>query len=267
MRSTILVFLLLLSCSSFAQLRFERLELKPNEVYQIKESDILVIDELIMHDSSVIVLNHDKKDNFIHAKKIVLGKGCRIDGLGENGNKGKPGLRGIHGEGPCRDGYAGRDGTGGSHGSDGINLFLYFNEITVKGAWLIDLRGGNGGDGGNGGEGGGGNAGTRVCKGGTGGNGGNGSTGGNGGNGGSLTLSCKVCTDLRGIVNESINASVYAGSPGQGGNGGAGGSAGLNPLGNTTLDGKVGSKGKPGQPGVAGKKGAVNLEQTTAVAN
>lgn len=266
MRLVISFLLFLLSCSSFAQLRFERLELKPKEVFHIKESDIIVIDVLIMHDSSTIVLNHDKKDNFIHTKKIIVGKGCRIDGLGENGVEGKPGVKGSVGEGPCRDGYAGRDGTGGSHGSDGINLFLYFNEMVSKDKLQIDLRGGNGGDGGKGGEGGGGSPGTRVCQGGTGGDGGNGSTGGNGGNGGTLTLSCKNCTDLRMIYNESLNVSGYGGIPGLGGMAGQGGQAGLNPVGNNTLDGKVGSKGKPGQSGVAGKRGAVNLEQT-AVAN
>lgn len=264
MRATLMFLLFLFSVCSYAQLRYTRIELKPKEKFQIKESDIIVIDTLIMGDSSSIVLNHDKKDNFIHAKKIRIGKGCRIDGLGDNGIPGKPGLNGISGDGPCRNGLDARNGTGGSHGSDGINLFLYFNELEGKGILQIDLRGGNGGDGGKGGEGGGGSPGTRVCQGGTGGSGGNGFTGGNGGNGGNLTLTCSSCTDLRSLLNESINPSGYGGTTGLGGTGGTGGAAGLNPIGNTTLDGKRGLKGKQGQAGTSGKKGAINLNGALA---
>jgi len=265
MRILLLFLFCLLSYFSFAQLRYDRLELKSKEVFEIKESDIIVIDVLVMHDSSSIILNRDKKDNFIHAKKIIVGKGCRINGLGENGASGKPGIKGLSAEGPCRDGLPGRDGTGGTHGGDGVNLFLYFNELAAEGILQVDLRGGNGGDGGKGGDGGGGSPGTRVCQGGTGGNGGNGSTGGNGGNGGTLTLSCKDCPDLRALLNQSLDVSGYGGVAGLGGIAGPGGSAGLNPFGNTSQDGKLGAKGKPGQGGTAGRKGAINLVQTAVV--
>lgn len=259
MRFAILFLLSLLSFSCFAQLRYSTLQLKAKEVFQIKESDIVVVDTLIMEDSSSIVLNHDKKENFIHAKKIMIGKGCRIDGRGANGTPGKAGLKGNTGEGPCRDGQVGKNGTGGSYGDNGVNLYLYCSDFIIKGNIEIDLSGGNGGDGGKGGEGGGGSPGTRVCVGGNGGNGGNGSTGGNGGDAGTLTISCKNCTDLRSLLNQVISVNNFGGVGGLGGDAGPGGSAGLNPTGNTIQDGKLGAKGKSGLPGQSGKKGAINF--------
>jgi len=257
----LLFFSLVVATSAHSQIRLAKLELKAREIYKIEGSDILVIDTLIMHDSSSIVLSHEKKENFIHSKKIIVGKACRIDGSGDDGKPGMNGAKGLSGEGPCRDGQLGRNGLGGSHGENGINLFLYCNDLQIKGSLIIDLSGGDGGNGGKGGEGGGGSPGTRVCQGGNGGSGGNGSTGGNGGNGANLLISCKGCPDLLAMLNRSIFAKSYAGRAGLGGDAGAGGFAGLNPAGDSKQDGKKGLKGKAGADGLPGKSGAINFER------
>src|SRR5437870_821781 len=88
-----------------AQIRLSQLEIKSKEVYKMEASDILVLDTLVMRDSSSIIINlEEKKDVFIHSKKIVIGKGCKIIAHGDNGAPGKDGIKGANGEGPCRDG-------------------------------------------------------------------------------------------------------------------------------------------------------------------
>jgi hypothetical protein len=259
------LFSLLLALASihscYSQIRLSKLVITENQIYTIKASDILVVDTLIMRDSSTIVLAHEKKDNFMHGKHIVIGNGCKIIGRGEDGAPGKNGLKGITGNGPCRDGLNGRGATGGMHGEDGINLFIYCSDIKINGHLTIDLNGGDGGDGGHGGEGGGGSPGTRVCTGGNGGIGGNGSSGGNGGNGGNLLIDCKDCPDLRAWVHRTITVKSFGGNAGVGGEGGPGGMPGLNPSGNSAMDGQRGARGKSGANGVAGKSGAINFER------
>ncbi|HEY5823950.1 MAG TPA: hypothetical protein VIT44_06290 [Cyclobacteriaceae bacterium] len=250
----------LLSFFANAQIRLTTLELRPKEIYSLETSDILVLDTLIMRDSSSIMLSAEKKDFFIHSKKIVVGKGCRIIGRGESGKPGKNGAKGLTGEGPCRDGVIGKGGTGGSHGDYGKNLSVYTTELIIKGNLLVELSGGDGGDGGKGGEGGGGSPGTRVCIGGNGGSGGNGSSGGNGGDAGTLLIVCKNCINIRSWLNHSLLVRTYGGNAGLGGIGGQGGSAGLNPTGNSSQDGRQGTKGKTGPDGQAGKNGAINFQ-------
>lgn len=260
--SIAVILCLLITGISCAQVRLGRLELKPKEVYTIETSDILVLDTLIMRDSSSIVISGklEKKDIFIHSKKIVVGKGCKIIGHGENGKPGKDGIKGLNGEGPCRDGQFGKDGTGGAHGDYGRSLSIYCTTLDIKGNLIVDLNGGDGGDGGKGGEGGGGSPGTRVCIGGNGGTGGNGSSGGNGGDAGSLLLACKECINPRGLLNQTLLVKTYGGHAGIGGVGGPGGPAGLNPAGNTSQDGKIGVRGKTGADGAGGKNGAINFQ-------
>jgi hypothetical protein len=245
----------------FAQIRIDKLVIPAKQTYKITSTDIIVVDTLIMNDSSTIELNVAKKDNFIHAKSMIAKKGVRIMGVGEKGQRGKDGIRGTTMDGPCIDGTLGHNGTGGSHGDSGVNLFLYFNQLTITGSLTIDLRGSDGGDGGNGGAGGGGSMGTRVCIGGTGGPGGNGGTGGNGGNGGALTISCKECIDLRALLGEQLLVKNYAGFGGIGGDAGSGGLAGLGANGMTSKDGKIGPRGKKGVDGLTGKEGAINFER------
>jgi hypothetical protein len=256
-----IVVLVLAPLATFAQIRMSKLVVPEKQTYKIQGTDIIVVDTLIMNDSSVIELNRSKKDNFIHAKHLIAKKGARIMGVGEKGQKGKDGNKGISMDGPCIDGTPGHNGTGGSHGDSGMNLFLYFNQLTITGSLTIDLRGSDGGDGGNGGNGGGGSMGTRVCVGGTGGPGGSGGTGGNGGNGGTLTISCKDCIDLRALLGEQLLVRNYAGFGGVGGDAGGGGLAGLGAQGQTSKDGKIGPRGKRGPDGTTGKEGAINFER------
>ena len=94
----------LLSIAGFAQVRVGTLVIKPNEIYELKESDIIVADTLIMMDSSCIKLNPLKRDNFIRAQVAYLGSGSRIDGRGVDGAPGRNGQNGDTATGPCRDG-------------------------------------------------------------------------------------------------------------------------------------------------------------------
>lgn len=257
-----IVVLLFAPVVAFGQIRIDKLVIPAKQTYTINSSDIIVVDTLIMNDSSTIQLNLAKRDNFIHAKSLIAGKGARIKGFGERGARGKDGGKGYTVDGPCIDGTPGHSGLGGSHGDNGVNLFLYLNQLVITGSLTIDLRGSDGGDGGNGGQGGGGSLGTRVCIGGTGGPGGNGGSGGNGGNGGALTIACKNCTDtLRAMLGHQLLVRNYAGFGGIGGDGGAGGLAGLGAQGMTSKDGKIGPRGKRGADGLTGKEGAINFER------
>lgn len=257
-----IVVLFFAPIAAFAQIRIDKLVVPAKGTYKISATDIIVVDTLIMNDSSTIELNITKKDNFIHAKRIIARNGARIMGFGEKGEHGKDGNKGTTMDGPCIDGTPGHNGTGGSHGDSGVNLFLYFNQLTITGSLTIDLRGSDGGDGGNGGQGGGGSLGTRVCVGGDGGPGGNGGSGGNGGNGGTVTISCKEGADeLRALLGHQLLVKNYAGFGGVGGDAGLGGLAGLGAQGMTSKDGKIGPKGRRGADGQTGKEGSINFER------
>lgn len=245
---------------AFSQIREDKLVIGKNESFKLFKSDIIVVDTLILLDSAKIILNGDKADNFIHAKIVHIGSGCQIIGKGADGINGQVGLPGYTAIGPCKNGIPGRVGTPGTSASNGINLYLYFDALTIKSALRIELSGGNGGDGGNGGHGGGGSPGTRLCQGGNGGKGGDGTPGGNGGDGGLLTISCKSCPDLRAWLGNKIVVRNYGGNAGLGGEGGRGGLAGLVSAGKP-LDGEQGEKGKPGATGESGRNGAINIEQ------
>lgn len=259
-RLHVYVFLIFCPTIAWGQIRFTKLVLKPKEIYEIKESDILVVDELIMMDSSKIILNKLKPDNFIHAKSATFGKGCVIDGVGIPGLKGRNGRTGLSIVSPCTDGGPGTVGTEGTNGGAGTNLSLYLFDIAVNGTLIIDVSGGNAGDGGNGGSGGGGGPGLRLCKGGNGGSGGAGSNGGNGGNSGSVTFNASRIPELRTMLGVRIIVRNYGGDLGLGGEGGASGLAGLSTLGNNKMDGSRGRKGTKGKSGLPGKPGAINFQ-------
>lgn len=246
---------------AIGQIRVSKLEILAGATYTLVGTDIIVVDTLILNDSSVLKLNRDKRDNFIHAKVFKSGRGAMILGRGAQGAHGTNGRDGISPGGPCLDGTTGRGGLGGSHGEPGNNLFLYLSNIFVSESLAIELRGGDGGDGGNGGRGGGGCPGTRVCVGGDGGQGGNGATGGNGGDGGTLTISCKSCPDLRSWLDIKLVVRNYGGFAGLGGDAGLGGLAGLDVVGDPSKDGKNGPRGRKGTDGTSGKQGAINFER------
>jgi len=251
-------FLFLSLCfSATGQIRLTKLSLKEGEKYLIQASDILVVDTLVMADSSQVVLNMDKKDNFIHAKIAIIGIGCSINGGGVKGTDGTKGIHGVDQLSPCRSGGPGQDGTQGLDGNNGNNLFIYSDDLQINGSLTINLNGGDGGDGGKGGQGGGGGPGTRVCSGGDGGSGGSGSRGGHGGNGGNLTINCLRCPDYQVWIGSRLHIKNYGGFGGIGGEAGRGGLAGLGPV----RDGKNGLRGYHGEEGENGKNGAIFFER------
>lgn len=249
------LLLLFMSVNASAQIRLSKLSLKPGEKFLIQASDILVVDSLLMADSSQIILNRETKDNFIHAKVAIIGKGCSIFGLGSRGVDGKNGAAGVEMRSPCRQGDPGFPGTPAMPGTDGNNVSIYSDFLQITGSITINVNGGDGGDGGDGGQGGGGGPGTRVCAGGDGGQGGNGDKGGQGGNGGNVTIKCKYCTELQIWLGDKIIVKNYGGFGGLGGEAGRGGLAGLGPV----RDGKNGSRGAHGMEGENGKNGIITL--------
>lgn len=243
----------LLSLSGFAQVRLEKLALKRGERYEVRASDILVADTLVMGDSSRIVFLNGKNQNFIHSKWVMVGKGAVIQAEGKTGGRGANGRNGQNGNGPCSNGTNAASGDAGTEGSPGGSVSLYWDKVTVTGRLFVLLPGGDGGDGGNGGWGGSGGSGTRVCAGGNGGNGGNGATGGNGGNGGNFLFQYhNLAGDTRQIIVRN-----NGGSAGRGGDAGEAGDAGLGPK----VDGKRGLRGKEGQDGNVGSPGIVSFVQ------
>jgi len=249
-----LSFLLFVSICS-AQIRLNKLVIEAKEKYQILGTDIIVVDTLVMYDSSSIILNSSKLDNFIHAKIASFGKGCTIYGHGINGASGKQGENGITQSSPCRNGAPGKNAFSGERGRDAINLSLYLTVMKINGSLIANLNGGDGGKGGSGGRGGDGGSGTRVCSAGDGGSGGNGADGGDGGNGGAFSISCKQCPDLHLIMGEKLIIKNYGGLGGEGGDSGLGGQAGLGPI----RDGKNGPRGTEGKHASQGKAGLFTL--------
>jgi hypothetical protein len=250
-------FIFSITISSFAQVRIEKLVVKANGIYKVAPSDIVVVDTLVMMDSSRIKLNDLKDENYIRARFAVIGNHCVIDGRGMNGKRGLNGNTGSTPIGPCQNGIAGRNGSRGLDGMSGINLFLYIDSINVKGSLLIDLSGGLGADGGNGGIGGGGSPGTTHCIGGDGGDGGNGGNGGSGGHGGTLSLGGLGVLKLRSMLGKSFIIYNKGGSFGYGGIAGYGGPAGLGP---GRRNGKSGSPGKDGSDGKSADDGTILFE-------
>jgi hypothetical protein len=254
-----LLFLLgcLSSFSGLAQIRVGKLIIRPNQIYSLGNSDIVVADTLVMMDSSRIRLNGLKPENYIRAQVAIIGKYCVIDGRGIDGKRGANGVTGTTPIGPCQRGVAGRNGSRGLDGTSGINLFLYIDSLILKGTLTIDLSGGDGGDGGNGGFGGSGSPGTKHCNGGDGANGGNGGNGGSGGPGGKLTLGASTVAGVRPKMGEQIKLYYEGGTFGYGGVSGHGGAAGLAPKGR---NGKSGSRGIDGSHGRSGNIGTILFE-------
>ncbi|MGC4022015.1 MAG: hypothetical protein QM734_08765 [Cyclobacteriaceae bacterium] len=54
-------------------------------------------------------MNQFEKENFIHAKEIIVGKNCSIFGLGKNGVNVIPGDQGTRQMAPCTAGAKGKD--------------------------------------------------------------------------------------------------------------------------------------------------------------
>jgi hypothetical protein len=251
------LYLLLLSSSLFGQVRVNKLVVQRHETYSLNQSDILVADTLVMMDSSRIVLNKLKPDNFIRARVALFGSYCVIDGKGIPGTGGRAGRAGLSYNAPCRDGLPGGPGTKGLDGRPGTNLYLYFQSMTVKGPLIVDISGGDGGKGGDGGSGGGGSPGTLHCNGGNGANGGAGAAGGNGAQGGNLFVSTSSNDLIKTWIGTKIWLKNNGGNPGAGGRAGYHGGAGLGPK---KRNGKNGEPGAEGKSGSTGSDGTINFE-------
>jgi hypothetical protein len=254
----VLIFFLLLSFSVRAQIRLTKLVVERNRNYSMAGSDILVVDTLIMLDSSRITLNNLKKENFIRTKFFVVGRSCAIIGRGANGKDGPAGAGGRVAMGPCHDGQHGRNGINGLDGARANDLYLYLDTLVISagGTLRIDLYGGDGGNGGDGGEGGGGSPGTNHCAGGNGGNGGNAGNGGNGGSGGILHIGGQYRFKVKGFVGDQVVVRLKGGTFGYGGISGYGGPPGLG-----KKHGISGVRGKEGRPGRPGNVGSLVLEE------
>jgi hypothetical protein len=240
-----------------AQIRLSKLVVKSHESFDLGQSDILVADTLVMMDSSTIILNKLKKENFIRAQIVIIGNYCVIDGRGIDGKAGRDGLPGNTPIGPCQNGTPGRNGSKGLDGAAGVNLFLYLEQVSIKGKLIINLNGGNGGRGGSGGQGGSGSPGTVHCNGGDGANGGNAGQGGNGANGGTLTMNSKKHPNIQEWIGTKIIVKNAGGIAGSSGRAGYHGSAGLGP---SRKNGKDGQPGVDSISGIAGIKGTINFE-------
>jgi hypothetical protein len=238
-----------------AQIHVGKLVIKASQEYSFNESDIVVADTLVMEDSSRIVLNRLKKENYLHSKVAIIGNNCAIVGSGIDGKPGRSGRPGNSFIGPCKDGTDGTPGGRGLDGTSGVNLFLYLDKVTIKGTLTIDLHGGDGGEGGKGGEGGSGTSGTVHCNGGDGGLGGNAGNGANGGTGGSLTIHCPEI--LKELIEKTVKFKNHGGRFGKGGRGGYPGAAGPGP--SRSRYGKLALPGTEGVDGQVGKNGTVSF--------
>lgn len=248
MKFTLFFFIIFTSFTSIAQLRYTKLIVEPGQVFSYEQSDILVADTLIMRDSSSIILNHAKKENYLYAKVAIIGKSCSIKGNADHGKSGSPGRAGMSSSAPCRNASDGEDAQPGANGGRATRLLVYIKEITISNPLSIFLNGGNGGNGGKGGDGGSAGAGTIHCNGGDGGNGGKGGDGANGGNGGDLVLNLPITEQAK--LKQHLRVLLKAGTYGRGGRGGYSGSGGLGPR------GKHGGNGLQGQDGIDGASGA-----------
>src|SRR5204862_402720 len=127
LRKVLPVFLIIFPSIAWTQVRLTKLVLRPKQVYELKQTDILVVDSLIMMDSSRLILNKYKQQNFIHARVIKFGKGCWIDG--EGGEPGARGAAGLSALGNSKlDGYLGRKGERGKNGIAGKTGAINFQD-------------------------------------------------------------------------------------------------------------------------------------------
>jgi hypothetical protein len=243
-------FLCFISLISVAQLRYTKLEIERGQTFAFGQSDILVVDTLVMRDSSSIVLNRLRKENYLYAKVVIIGNACSIKGIAQHGKNGKPGRAGLSSNAPCKNAVDGEEAQPGAEGGHATHLLLYVKEIQITHPLSIFLTGGNGGNGGTGGDGGSGGGGTLHCNGGSGGKGGKGGSGANGGNGGDLMINMPLAEQKK--IKTMVKIFLKAGTYGRGGNGGYSGSAGLGPKGKHGKSGMQGEDGSDGSPGIDG---------------
>ncbi len=243
---TPLIIISFLVHPSYTRKNDEVIEIGKRKSYEMT-GDTLVLDNLILLDSSKLVLTRPK--SFIKVNKLIVYTDAIIDGsgkTGENGRNGRPSSK----RGLCQSGKIGEKGSNGADGSNGKELILVVGNFEIKKTLMINLAGGDGGDGGNGGRGGDAGITTPYCIT-NGGNGGNGGNGANGGRGGQLLL--KVMTQVnKDLIYEKIRLVNRGGYKGIGGVGGEGGYWGE---GRNEKKSVSGNKGGEGSNGLTGREG------------
>jgi len=246
----LIVTLWMFTSALFAQTTMPRLEIQKRQSYEMKE-DTLIVDELIMHDSSAFILCKTSAASYIVVKKLTIGKQCWFIGTGNAGSSGKNAKDADPSYGPCNPGKNAAPGKNGMDGEAGKHLTITISTMDAANTHplLFRLNGGDGGEGGRGGIGGSGSKSTPhcACNGGAGGNGGD---GGNGGNGGNLTLLCKSCP-VNILQSGIVQFNLHGGYAGYGGEGAPGGAIGIgaDKTSRRGANGRAGSKGKNGTEG------------------
>ena len=107
-------------------------------------SEQLILDSLVMQDSSTLLLDNRYLTNIIRVNFLSIGKYCMLIGSvkdGENGTAGKNGF----------ERSPGLDGGKGKTGLSAVNLVFSFSKLSLPDNFIIKLSGGKGGDGGVGG--------------------------------------------------------------------------------------------------------------------
>src|SRR6187549_2660212 len=94
----------LITFAASAQVRVSKLVLKPKQVYEMGQSDIIVADTLIMMEDSRIILNGLKRENYIRVRVAIFGNNTRIEGHGLDGKAGMNGKPHSVPTGPCQNG-------------------------------------------------------------------------------------------------------------------------------------------------------------------
>ncbi|HTJ48539.1 MAG TPA: hypothetical protein VL443_03715 [Cyclobacteriaceae bacterium] len=244
------MLVILLFTRTNAQTMNGDLTLVKGRIFKI-ESDSLVIKNLIMHDSSTLVLMAGSQSYYLKLNKLVFGANCQILCSSTKGTNGRDGREPETPSGPCKSGLPGEAGQNGANGKPGNTLTMEVSSVesTGKKTFGIYLNGGDGGDGGDGGNGSNGYRGTKFCVS-NGGDGGNGGNGGDGGKGGILIVHSSIdSTAFKSKVTVFVNGG-YKGYGGRSGNGGA-----LGP--GSSEKSKNGARGKEGLKGKNGPSGKI----------
>ena len=132
-----------LTVQGFGQIRLDKLEINTHQTYSMAGSNVLVVDTLIMRDSSCLMLHKEKSESIINVKVLIVNIGAKILGYGVDGKAGKVGSDGFRQGAPCRVGGNASEGAVGGNGSNGRNLSLYVNQLVITGSLTINFSPGS----------------------------------------------------------------------------------------------------------------------------
>lgn len=248
---------------SFAAISAD-LRVKAGETYIVSSDQSRIdLDHLHLEDGASIKFAPGVSRWWLRARHADIGKGVLIDGAGDPGENGTPGVSRDGQAEPCEDGVAGEPGEPGGKGGSGVAITLDL-KLARFGSLTIDTQGGEGGSGGKGGRGQ--QAGdVDKCNQTRGGPGGSGGDGGDGGNGGNVRFRYGYLTES--LAQQPIDKNLIllnsGGIGAVGAEGGAGGAASEGHyINKKTLSGnrKWVPGGKPGPSGPSGSRGRSGLD-------